>query len=285
MHSILSALDRRCDAVLGAWYKDETSNEWGLLSYAEKSAARSLLRMMENVFKVFYDGKGLEDGLEDANFGEAIGTDYHKGWRRFIADIETAVKCGLSFNGMCATLYLRLHSTDEEVVVDETTLRPCAIGHVFLECALFHICTALIWVNERTIEKKRLRIVSSGIRGQMVEDALINTRIKNSGWSVSMQNEWIVAFDQLNSVMQRLAEKSKVKFNPNTEKRESAPLISASELNQVHTSVTRDATITAMIKRSVVISSILNRVIQSMHEMLFRARVLGSKELNRGHVT
>ena len=27
------------------------------------------------------------------------------------------------------------------------------------------------------------------------------------------------------------------------------------------------------------------RPLQSMHEMLFRARVLGSKELNRGHVT
>jgi len=25
--------------------------------------------------------------------------------------------------------------------------------------------------------------------------------------------------------------------------------------------------------------------VQAMHEMLFRARVLGSKELNRGHVT
>ena len=264
MRSILSALDRRCDVVLGAWYKDEESAGWKGLTDGDKSAARSLLRMMENVFRVYYDGVVLNGSKQDdADYGERIGDDYLYCWDRFIADIQSAVAKGTDFNGICPILYLRMHTAENEFVIDETTLRPCAIGHVFLERVLFHVCFAVIeWNKRRGLEMCRgLRIKSLGIRGQMIEDALGDTGIQNIGWSVSLKNEWFIEQYQLSGVMQKLADKSNVPFDHVAGFRKPAKLVAAVELNRISSSVARDKTIAAIIGRSGLISTLLHRVL------------------------
>ena len=245
MRSILAALDRRCDVVLSAWYKDEESDGWRSLGDGEKSAARSLLRMMENVFRMYYDGMALDGSDPDGvNYGERIADDYLDCWDRFIADIQAAVANSTDFNGICPTLYLRMHFTKEDVVVDETTLRPCAIGRVFLERALFHVCAAVIEWNKHNLTRRGLRIKSLGIRGRMVEDALSGTNINNTGY---LGNEWFIQSYQLSSVMQKLAEKSSVPLDPATGLRVPAKLVPADELNLSHSSVERDKMIAVMI--------------------------------------
>lgn len=264
----LAALDSRCNAVLDAWYKDETSDGWGELSDAQKSVAGNLLRMMENVFKVYYDSNFEDQNPDDAGYGSVISDDYVLGWDLFVRYMVHAVNEGLHFNGMSATLYVRMRSDLHSVIVEEIAPRPCAIGHVFLYRALVHIGLAVMKMN-RTLplkRKKNLIVRSFGIGAQMVEKCLLDTAIHDTGNSWSARSEWIIPHDEIRHVVVSLETLGDVNLIGHDSGSVGAflfshpiyhPLPKAADLNTNSKRANYDAALVSMIKKSKLISGLL----------------------------
>ena len=226
MLSVLSALDRRCDAVLEAWCVNEDG--WESMSAVDKSAARTLMHLMENVFRKYFeysDQDGVDEGLITEMMRSVerpdmlIEENYHVDCalffleiRRYMQDPQRYIgKNG--FNGICPVMNLKMTmqtpgtSGYRDFVIEEIGIRPCALGFPFLENLLCVIVESLMGINNFNTLQCKLIIKSLGVRGALVQDILdrIGFDILQSGSAFSMRNEWVVSDEKLREFHDNLA--------------------------------------------------------------------------------
>jgi len=146
-------VDRVGFIMLGAgYYKDDFKS---LTGYSA-SRAKTLLSWFEAVFRKYYDN------LKDLKFDKPISEDYCLAWDLFAEAVKNAVRRKQNINAICPVMYIKLSfdSLGKLCVIDDVGIRPCAIGHGFVQVILGSIANVLLDASD----VGGLKIESIGLR-------------------------------------------------------------------------------------------------------------------------
>ena len=208
-------MDRVCDAALNAWCIVDGST----------SEEKTLLSMLENVFRYYFEYNDrkkqtflsrLSTGMADIPIDPSYSADWNNfldGLKTFVLNIKTLEYADLMslsrLNAICPVMNLTMHfeniivgntwswhARSTTLVIDEIGIRPCAIGHDFLELALFCIIETIVDICENALYTIKLKIRVTSVRASLVDSVFerVEMKIKNKNENsiITLTNEWDV---------------------------------------------------------------------------------------------
>ena len=159
-------------------YLEAPRYDTGIADPKTLSMMKTYTANIENVFGRYYEWK------QDIADYEWIPVGYEADWASFINGLVDAIKGKKRFNGICSVLYLRVSTDATGYVIEDFSIRPCAVGHGFFEEAVSQIMT--------NMEHNRpLNITAFTVKKIFVDKLKATLKLSDEETNVSAKNRFL----------------------------------------------------------------------------------------------